>query len=228
MPRKPDPVIPLHDKWPKLDTQWYSRKRRQHRPFWDLIYDFIETNMISSILEIGGGDGYLSRHVGKYTNIELNPSAIKDGREMYPRAEFIHGNWLSMDTEQFTGKYEMILAAAVLDHCPHYSEFIKRIKRAKPQCFFVTFYKPLIVRSKDLIRQTGSVERKKFVHYNNWYCIAGVRRFLKRNKMSKDTVVFDIKRPSQEMDKRESVLYWSWDPHMKLEMPETANVRWPC
>ena len=66
--------------WRDKHSEWYETKYQGKPKLWRYIQDFIFSNEIKSILEVGGGTGYVSMLVPRYVCVEVNETAIREGK----------------------------------------------------------------------------------------------------------------------------------------------------
>jgi hypothetical protein len=159
---------------------WYHEKHDDHEELYALAAKWIKRFKVSSMLEIGGGLGFLSEEVDSYTCIELNPTIAEKTRELRPDVRVIVGDWLELDVSKWEKAFDCITALAVVEHCAHYEEFILKCLSLKPGLILISFYKGLS-KGKDKIRRvrSGAVDGK--VH-DNLYGEYALRLFLEQQK----------------------------------------------
>jgi len=133
------------------------------------------------MLEIGGGQGYASELVSTYCGIEPNPIAVTDGRRLYPQHTFHQAHFEDVPLRLIRGRYDLVLACAVVEHCQHYKAFILRAMMLKPRFILVSFFRGLN-RDADMIRRIVSNDtewsRAGGVYYDNSYAKGPLERWL--------------------------------------------------
>lgn len=111
----------------------------EHSAFWTWLGRFVLAENIEGMLEIGCGDGRNSELVARYTGVEQNVRAVSAGMRKYPGAQLIHGNWLSIADDELSNGYDLVLAAGVVEHRPHYREFVKKAVGVGAKWTIITF-----------------------------------------------------------------------------------------
>ena len=116
-----------------------SRNDR-HNEFWTWFGGFVKIEAIESMLEIGCGDGANSELVARYTGIDRDVGSVSTGMRKYPGIQLIHGDWLSISEDELRNGYDLVLAAGVVERCPHYREFIKKAVGVGAPWTIITFW----------------------------------------------------------------------------------------
>lgn len=165
----------------RAQPAWYERRRSGHLDLWQFVSAFVKVHRIASMLEVGGGHGYASTMVKRYCGIERNPLAVSEGQILYPTAEFIEGDFCSIDTSPFRGRYELVLACAVIEHCPSFEVFLSKALAVEPRHVLVSFFRGLDRERDEIHSQTAddtSWSAKGGVYYDNSYSQRTVTRWL--------------------------------------------------
>lgn len=137
------------------DAAWYEGRKDGHIELWQFVERFVRDNRITSMLEVGGGHGYASELVDRYCGVELNPTVVLAGRNRYPHATFIEGDFCTLNGTGRAGFFDLVLACAVVEHCASYKPLIVKAVQAQPRFVVVSFFRGLD-RPRDEINRMKS------------------------------------------------------------------------
>ena len=166
----------------KDDLGWYKERVRNKPGKWKFFREFVLNDGIKHILEIGGGDGYVSEFCGgRYVCIDVNDDIIEVGKKLYPKAEFISGDWLKMSPEPFVGQFDLVLAGAVVEHLPHYKDFVLKCLDVEPRFVMVTFFHKLHNKPRDRIVWKRRSRTPGVKYYSNYYSKPLLETWLRKN-----------------------------------------------
>lgn len=155
--------------WEDKGSSFYSRMYKRHRVLWKWVAQYVTANNVKSVIEIGGGQGAVCKLLPprtSYTNIEMNGRAVNVGRRLYPNASFIHADFGSVNPADLP-QCDLLLATAVIEHCPHYDMFLERALATGARRILVTFFRKLSGGSDDSFctkKTTGGLK----IHYNRY------------------------------------------------------------
>ncbi len=163
--------------WENRGKLAYDAMIARHKPFWLFMRDFINEFGIKRLVDVGGGIGFPSVFVNKndYLLIDYNKRMVK--RAKMQRRKAIFGEFVKTDTSKYTGKYDLILMAAVVEHCDGYVEMIKKAIEMKPKFIVVSFF-------MGLKRKTDRVCRRFSYGGEEYRVIQYSRNVLKENLKS--------------------------------------------
>lgn len=124
------------------DEEFYMQMMGRHINMWTFLHRFITIMQCRSVIEIGGGTGWVSQNstIQEYTCIDRNVVAINEGRRLYPKAYYIHGNIFDITDPMFA---HLVLAAGVVEHCEHWQPFIERLLEIAARFIIITFFRGL-------------------------------------------------------------------------------------
>lgn len=165
----------------KLNNKWYEQKRSARKKTFHYIKEFVTRNRVRTMMEIGGGQAFLAIDVERYIGIEMNDRIIPEAEQRHPNAEMIFGDFLELDLSGYVGKIDMLLAMAVVQHMPHYTEFFAKALSLQPRLIVATFFGPMgnprnNIYLKDKYRDPAL--RDGVPAYSNYYSQALMSRHL--------------------------------------------------
>lgn len=84
------------------------------------------TGQLPKILDIGCGDGWLTKILSKYADVTGLDISVDAARELYPQLKFIEADIITY--EIMTGYYDIIVASEFIEHLPveHQTYFIRK------------------------------------------------------------------------------------------------------
>lgn len=103
---------------------------------------------IDTMLEVGAGEGVQSQHLSKLCNhltgIDVSPRAMARARKRsarnFPGATFQTGDLASQPWADEQGKFDVVIAAEVLNYMSDPRGFLDRIERLSKRGWFLTYY----------------------------------------------------------------------------------------
>lgn len=161
-------------------ASWYDRHREAHEPFWEWLPTFIQNCDIASMLEVGGGYGQASELVERYCGIELNAAMVEEGRRRYPRHTFLCRDFTTIDAAPLVGRYDLVLACAVVEHCQSYKLLIQWAVGLKPRWIVVTMF-GAHAKPADIITQKAADETqwsRQGKYWDNRYSLVRLGKWL--------------------------------------------------
>lgn len=105
------------------------------RPYMEFLVEFMNTNQIQSVVDVGCGDWAFSRYIDwgdiDYIGIDVVKSVIERNQQQFiaPNITFIHGDILTMDLPPG----DLLICKEVLQHLRNKDiiQFLKKIKKFK-------------------------------------------------------------------------------------------------
>ena len=162
----------------RFDTQKYQNKnpvqRALIRRFVTRLHDlFIEAGPVSSVLEVGVGEGFISGYLSekfpsiKFTGIDLAASDIDRLRSKFPRVEGHVGS--AYELAELPGGYDLVICAEVLEHLDDPPRALDAMLAHKPRRLLLSvphepfFMLSNLARGKNVSRFGNDPE-----HVNHW------------------------------------------------------------
>ena len=100
---------------------------------------------VPTLLEVGSGEGVQSLHLRKLcdrlTGIDVIPRAVKRARKRLPDAEFHVGQLQDMPWAKESGKFDVVVAAEVLNYMADPAAFCRMITNLSKKGCLVTYMK---------------------------------------------------------------------------------------
>ena len=156
-----------------MDERPYLAMRRRHAALWRFLPAFIKEFGVRSLIEIGCGTAELAPLVPRYLGIDLNRQIAAWAQPL--GRHVVNADWLTMSMQHLEGtEPDLVLAAAVVEHCADYRPFVDRMLALKPRFVIVTFFLG-VDGTEDVIRPR---EENGITYYENHYAFAGVIEFL--------------------------------------------------
>lgn len=117
--------------WDDKKLWIYKVMYNNHKHLWEYIFNFIKEHDVKSIFEIGGGMySPVKKLCTEYIDIDLN--------KQIPDA--IYADFTQMDVTPYIGKYDLVLADDVVEHCSGYEDFLANVVKLKSKFAIVTFF----------------------------------------------------------------------------------------
>jgi 2-polyprenyl-3-methyl-5-hydroxy-6-metoxy-1,4-benzoquinol methylase len=137
--------------------------------FYNTILDFVKKEDISSMVDIGCGEGHLTNILRlffenvKITALEYDKKTVLIANKLYPSLNVKQGNILNLK-----GKYDILISSEVLEHVKDFQRAIDNCRKVAPVCIFSVPNEPWfrianIMRLKYL-KHLGNTPG----HINNW------------------------------------------------------------
>jgi len=147
--------------WEKGDAEFYARMVKRHRSFWAWLRRYIHNNNIKNIVEVGGSYSPIPSLIpgGTYTNIDVNVSP--EPKHKLSKFNFIEADFMDVDPESLP-ECDLLVAAAVVEHCPHHSVFFDWALRTKAKRIVVTFFNRLWPGGVDDIKKKGPLYYNRY------------------------------------------------------------------
>jgi len=163
----------------KCDAAWYAERRRLHPELWAFVKRFIAEHCIQSVLEVGGGDARVATIVKRYIGVERNAHCVESWP---PHAIPVIGDWCQLtEIEKLNGRFDLVLALAVAEHCPSIEACLEPALLAGPRFIVASFFRGLD-RDCDTINLVESVDSEWSEaggqYYDNAYSRAGLALWL--------------------------------------------------
>ncbi len=163
-------------------ARFETRKYRNENPvqralirrFVAALHDlFIEAGPVSSVLEVGVGEGFISGYLSeqlpaiRFTGVELGEADVLRARRLFPRLEVHQGSAYAL--QALPGGYDLILCAEVLEHLDSPGRALDEMLALKPRRLLLSVpHEPLfmlsnLARLKNVARLGNDPE-----HVNHW------------------------------------------------------------
>ena len=130
-------------------TKDYNAMYHRHKYQWNIIRDFIEDHDIGSILEVGGGTGFIGAYVKKYLNIDLNKTLVNPFANKRTH-QFVTGDFEKIDISDWIGEYDLVLICGVVDHLGSYETAIRKAIELNSKFIIVSFFMKLHSGQEDV------------------------------------------------------------------------------
>jgi len=134
---------------------------------------FIEAGPVSSVLEVGVGEGFISGYLSeqlpsvRFTGIELDAADVARARRHFPRLDVHQGS--AYDLSSLPGGYDLVLCAEVLEHLDAPDRALDQMVGLAPRRLLLSVpHEPLfmlsnLARLKNVARLGNDPE-----HVNHW------------------------------------------------------------
>lgn len=159
--------------------KWYARLRGRHKALWKFLPELIREFHVRNLLEVGGGDGWLGQFVELHRNFEVNLATVRKlPKGLFGKTDMVDANFLQIPEEHVAGRksWDMVLAAAVLEHMPGFQTGLDRMLRVGAPLTVATFFLGLR-REKELWVRRKSSDRRDF--WSNQYAAVDVLQFVR-------------------------------------------------
>jgi SAM-dependent methyltransferase len=146
-------------------SRFETRKYRNENPvqralirrFVAALHDlFIEAGPVSSVLEVGVGEGFISGYLSeqlpalRFTGVELAEADVLRARRLFPRLEVHQGSAYALDSvlPGGPGAYDLIICAEVLEHLDTPERALDQMLSLKPKRLLLSVpHEPLFMLS---------------------------------------------------------------------------------
>ncbi len=165
--------------WVDGDEASYVRMHDRHTAMWKWIEEQVRGGSIKRVVEVGGSWSPIPKWLpkdGYYINIDMNVMPIPSS----PNGYHIIKDFRDVDPETL-GECDLLCAFAVVEHCPHYSDFFEWALKTKAKRIVVSFFNHLSKESFD------SITRRRAVNYNT-YSREGLDKWLYTRGLSHSVV----------------------------------------
>lgn len=115
----------------------------RHKELYAFVKRFVEEKEIKSVLEVGGGENPMSCLSDNYLNIDVNTSLPNT----------LCGDFVEMDLTFLAGKFDLVLALSVIEHCEGYEMFLEQVKKVNPKYAIISFFNKLSREENFLIKK---------------------------------------------------------------------------
>ncbi len=130
---------------------------------------------IDTMLEVGAGEGVQSQHLAKLCNhltgIDVSPRAIARARKRaarhFPGATFNTGDLTAQSWADEQGKFDVVIAAEVLNYMSDPKAFLDRIARLSKRGWFLTYYAMNEAKLGPLVRGLPGVQTGEVLYGDN-------------------------------------------------------------
>jgi len=119
---------------------FYQPMILRHAAMWGRVAGLIAKRRVSSVFEVGCGLGHIAANVPRYCGVDLNPNVIALAQQRHTDAEFLVDDWLTMDTAALVGRFDMVLACGVIEHCAHWRPFAEKALALRPRLLVISFF----------------------------------------------------------------------------------------
>lgn len=117
---------------------------------------------VGTMLEVGCGEGVQSAHLAKLcdrlTGIDVSGRAIKRARRRVPTAEFAVGDLASQAWAGDAGKFDLVVAAEVLNYMSDPKGFIDSITRLSRTGCLITYFAMNDAKLGPVVREIPGVQ----------------------------------------------------------------------
>lgn len=128
--------------WERYGPDQYAWWRQNYDGLYKFIRAFIADQNIRSILEIGGGDGYVGRWCpGEYVNIDSNPLIVEYAQHQGAKA--LCADWRTLDIQSIewtAGHFDLVLACNVVEHWACCFDALDKMLALKPRWLLLSFF----------------------------------------------------------------------------------------
>jgi len=144
--------------WNVTTELGYTKMFKRHLGLWRWVDEFMALNKIKSVFEVGPGllDN-INKKVETYQSVDLT----KNGNSIYD-------DFTTMNLDEFKGKFDLLLACAVVEHCNGYRDFFKRALDIKAKFVVISFFNG-INRYEEHIKTVSDKHTNEFKFYLNSY-----------------------------------------------------------
>lgn len=163
-------------------TRFETKKYRNENPvqralirrFVASLHDlFIEAGPVTSVLEVGVGEGFISGYLSekfpaiKFTGVDLSQGDIEKLRGKFPRVDAHVGSAYELDG--LSGSYDLVICAEVLEHLDTPERALDAMLAKKPRRLLLSvphepfFMLSNLARGKNVARFGNDPE-----HVNHW------------------------------------------------------------
>jgi 2-polyprenyl-3-methyl-5-hydroxy-6-metoxy-1,4-benzoquinol methylase len=134
---------------------------------------FIEAGPVTSVLEVGVGEGFLSGYLSeqlpsvRFTGVELDLGDVARARRHFPHVEVHQGS--AYDLSALPGGYDIVICAEVLEHLETPDRALEQMAALRPRRLLLSVpHEPLfmlsnLARLKNVTRLGNDPE-----HVNHW------------------------------------------------------------
>jgi len=134
---------------------------------------FVEAGPVSSVLEVGVGEGFLSGYLSEqlpaisFTGVELDAGDVARARRHFPRLSVHQGS--AYDLGGLPGPYDVVICAEVLEHLDDPARALDQMAGLKPRRLLLSvphepfFMLSNLARLKNVTRFGNDPE-----HVNHW------------------------------------------------------------
>ena len=151
----------------KTSKSQYDLMIRRHRELWIWVEDFVASKKIKSIFEVGCGlVKKIKDLVSVYQAVDINR-----------KTDAIHDDFTKMDVSPYAGKFDLLLALGVVEHCDGYKDFLEQVIKLKPKDAIISFFWGL---NREYDRTMRSGTKDTFYFWYNKYSQVGVEKELER------------------------------------------------
>lgn len=166
------------DYFARFSTKKYRNEnpiqRALIRRFVSSLHDlFIEASPVSSVLEVGVGEGFISGYLSekfpsiRFSGVDLAEADIAKLREKFPRVEAHVGS--AYDVDKLPGGYDLVICAEVMEHLDEPARALDRMIALAPKRLLLSvphepfFMLSNLARLKNVTRFGNDPE-----HVNHW------------------------------------------------------------
>lgn len=188
-------------------TPWYAGLRERHPDLWKFIPEWIEQEGITEVIEIGGGDGYVSTFLppgSRYINIELHePERVVMEEPLGVDVQRITGDFMEMDLTPFRlsmGEQCALFALAVIEHNESAEMFLDRCLLVAPKKMIVSFFRGLKRKTDKIVRREYDDGGKPFisapggVYWENFYSLKTIEGWMEKRGVADKCRVIPVGR----------------------------------
>ena len=144
--------------WNVTTELGYTKMFKRHLGLWRWVDEFMAHNKIESVFEVGPGllDN-INKKVKTYQSVDLT----KNGDSIY-------NDFTTMNLDEFSGKFDLLLACGVIEHCNGYKDFFRRVLDINAKFVVISFFNG-INRYEDIIKRVSDKHTHEFKFYVNSY-----------------------------------------------------------
>lgn len=163
-------------------TRFETKKYRNENPvqralirrFVSTLHDlFIEAGPVTSVLEVGCGEGFISGYLSeqfpaiKFTGVDLAAEDVDRLKRKFPRVEAHQGS--AYDLSMLSGPYDLVICAEVMEHLDTPERALDEMLKMKPRRMLLSvphepfFMLSNLARLKNVTRFGNDPE-----HVNHW------------------------------------------------------------
>lgn len=186
----------MDETW-NLSVQTYRSMVKRHKPFWNFVGRFVDIFAVKSLADIGGGICFARDYAEKYLLVDLDKKLVEKARD--EGVEAMYGNFAKLDVSSYKKKYDLVLLAAVVEHCEDYLPMIKKALEMEPKYIIVNFFLRLRRGSDKVVkRKTTWGMKYKLKKYSR----KRLMEELESMSLLENTIIF---RTSREGHKRQTI-----------------------